>query len=210
MPPTKWQRRRIALLAGVAALATLFGYLVDGSHILRRLEQQTVDARFAIRGTEPSRAAGVVLVEIDEATFDYLRNRGLHARWPFPRRYDARVIDALHRAGAGVIAVDLQLTEPSRRLDDNALIEAIGRAGNVVLSTTEVGPGGAPPCSAANRHWGARGAAANTSMIPDSDGVLREMQHSINGLKTFPVAVAEAKSGDAVPRPSSAAPKSRC
>ena len=199
MPLVKWQRLRIALLVGVAALAALFGYVVDGSHILRRLERQTVDARFAIRGTEPSRAAGVVLVEVDEATFDYLRNRGLHARWPFPRRYDARVIDALHQAGAGVIAVNLQFTEPSRRLDDNALIKAIGRAGGVVLSTTEVGPGGITAVLGGESTLGRVGAtAANTSAIPDGDGVLRDMQHSINGLKTFPVAVAEAKRGGTV------------
>ena len=39
MPLVKWQRLRIALLVGVAALAALFGYVVDGSHILRRLQR---------------------------------------------------------------------------------------------------------------------------------------------------------------------------
>jgi CHASE2 domain-containing sensor protein len=200
MPPAIWQgRRRIALLAAVAALGAGLGILAHATHTMRRLEQQTVDARFQIRGAKSSRAAGVVLVEVDEATFNYLRNRGLHAQWPFPRRYDARVIDALRRVGAGVIAVDLQFTEPSNRFDDNALIAAIGRAGGVVLSTTEVGPSGGTAVLGGElvlRRVGAT--AANTSAIPDGDGVLRSMQYSIDGLRTFPVAVAEAKSGHAV------------
>ena len=85
----------------------------------------------------------MVLVDIDAATFNYFRDRNLPAQWPFPRRDHARVIEQLHRAGAKVIAFDVQFTEPTDPADDNALIEAIGRAGNMVLSTTEVGPHGA-------------------------------------------------------------------
>jgi CHASE2 domain-containing sensor protein len=195
-----WKRRRAALLLAVALIAAGLAILAHDNHLLRRLEQQTIDARFQIRGEEHSRAAGVVLVKIDEATFDYLRNRDLHARWPFPRRYDARVIDELRGAGAKVIAFDVQFTEQSNRIDDNALIEAIGRAGNVVLSTSEVGPHGSTAVLGGNevvRGLGAR--VGNTSAIPDSDGVLRSMQHSINGLETFGVAVAEVDTGQSVP-----------
>ncbi|HSS04376.1 MAG TPA: CHASE2 domain-containing protein [Solirubrobacterales bacterium] len=195
-----WQRRRAALLLAVAFLAAGFGVLAHSNHLLHRPEQQTVDVRFQIRGTERSKTAGVALVYIDDATFNYLRNRNLHARWPFPRRYDARVIDRLQRAGAKVIAFDVQFTEPSDRVDDNALIEAIGRARKVVLSTTEVGPHGGTSVLGGNevlRRLGAR--AGNTSKIPDSDGVLRNTQYSINGLKSFGVVVAEADTGRAVP-----------
>jgi CHASE2 domain-containing sensor protein len=195
-----WKRRRAALLLAVALIAAGLAILAHGNHLLRRLEQQTIDARFQIRGEERSRASGVVLVKIDEATFDYLRNRGLHARWPFPRRYDARVIDELRGAGAKVIAFDVQFTEQSDRIDDDALIEAVGRAGNVVLSTSEVGPHGSTAVLGGNqvlRQLGAR--VGNTSAIPDSDGVLRNTQHSINGLKTFGVVVAEADAGEPVP-----------
>jgi CHASE2 domain-containing sensor protein len=138
----------------------------------------------------------VVLVKIDESTFNYLRDHHLHARWPFPRRYDARVIDRLDRAGAKVIAVDVQFTEPSNRADDNALIRAVDRAGGVVLSTSEVGPHGTTAVlggESALHRLGAR--AANTSAIPDSDGVLRNTRYSIAGLTSFAVAVAEAETG---------------
>jgi CHASE2 domain-containing sensor protein len=202
MPQALWKRRRAALLLAVALIAGGLGVLAHDAHLLRRLEQQTIDARFQIRGIEPARASGVVLVNVDESTFNYLRDHHLHARWPFPRRYDARVIDALHRAGARVIAVDIQFTEPSNRVDDNALIRAVGRAGGVVLSTSEVGPHGTTAVlggDAVLSRVGAR--AANTSAIPDSDGVLRSTRYSVAGLRSFAVAVAEADTGRPV-RPS--------
>ena len=55
---------------------------------------------------------------------------------PIPFYRDAfRMIDRLKQDGARVIAYDVQFTEPTVVAEDNALIEAIGRAGNVVLST---------------------------------------------------------------------------
>ncbi|HEY0390381.1 MAG TPA: CHASE2 domain-containing protein, partial [Solirubrobacterales bacterium] len=202
MPQALWKRRRAALLLAVALLAGGLGVLAHGAHLLRRLEQQTIDARFQIRGIERSRAAGLVLVNIDESTFNYLRDHHLHARWPFPRRYDARVIDELRRAGTKVIAVDVQFTEPSNRADDNALIRAVGRVGGVVLSTSEVGPRGTTAVLGGDAVLGRLGArAANTSAIPDSDGALRNTRYSIAGLRSFAVAVAEADTGRPV-RPS--------
>jgi CHASE2 domain-containing sensor protein/predicted Ser/Thr protein kinase len=195
-----WQRRKATLLLAVALVAAGLGALAYTSHLLRRPEQQTIDARFQIRGAEPHRTAGLVLVSIDSTTFNYFRNHNLHAQWPFPRRYHARVIDELHRAGAKVIAFDVQFTEPTDPVDDDALIEAVGHAHNMVLSTTEVGTRGSTDVLGGEevlREVDAR--AANTSVIPDSDGVIRNTQYSIGGLKTFGVAVAEADSGRPVP-----------
>jgi CHASE2 domain-containing sensor protein/predicted Ser/Thr protein kinase len=195
-----WQRRKAVLLLAVALIAAGLGTLAYTNHLLRRPEQETIDARFQIRGTERHRTAGLVLVNIDAATFNYFRNRNMQAQWPFPRRYHARVIDELHRAGAKVIAFDVQFTEPTDQADDNALIEAVAHAHNVVLSTTEVGPHGSTDVLGGEevlRQVDAR--AANTSVIPDSDGVIRNMQYSIGGLKTFGVTVAEADIGRTVP-----------
>ncbi len=195
-----WQRRKAALLLAVALIAASLGTLAYTNHLLRRPEQLTIDARFQIRGTERQRTAGVVLVNIDETTFNYLRNHNLPAPFPFPRRYDARVIDELHRAGAKVIAYDVEFSHPTDTADDNALIEAIGYAGNMVLATSEVGAHGNTPLLGGDevlRRVGAH--AGETTLISDSDGVARNMQYSILGLKTFGVAVAEADTGRAVP-----------
>jgi len=47
-----WHRRRVALLLAVALVAAGLGTLASSKHLLRRTEQQTVDARFQIRGTD--------------------------------------------------------------------------------------------------------------------------------------------------------------
>ena len=59
-------------------------------------------------------------------------------QWPFPRSLHARLIDRLREDGAKAIAYDVQFTEPTVPSEDNALIQAVDRAGNVVLATTEV------------------------------------------------------------------------
>jgi adenylate cyclase len=193
------RRRRAALLLVVAAVAAGVGVLAYETHLLRRPEFQTIDARFDIRGSEPHRTAGLVVVGIDDQTFNYFRNRKLPAQWPFPRRYHARVIEQLHRAGAKVIALDLQFTEESDEADDNALIEAVAKAGDVVLATTEVLPGGRTNVLGGDEVLHSIGGrAANTTLVPDSDGVLRRMQYSLGGLKTFGVVAAEVASGHAI------------
>ncbi len=188
------------LLLGVALIASGLGALAFTQHLLRRPELQTIDARFQIRGADRKRIGSLVLVNVDSTTFSDFRNQNLHAQWPFPRRYHARIIDELHRAGARVIAFDVQFTEQTDPADDNALIEAVGHAGHMVLSTTEVGPHGTTDVLGGEevlRQLGAR--AGNTNVIPDSDGVIRNTQYSIDGLRTFGVAIAEADTGRPVP-----------
>lgn len=62
-------RQRLALALAVALLAFGLAVAARETHLLRRPEQLTIDARFQIRGTEHSKAAGVVLVDINAATF---------------------------------------------------------------------------------------------------------------------------------------------
>ena len=91
--------RRVLLLLAVAALAGAAAVVVHQRHSLRRAEQLALDARYAIRGTDRQKVAGIVLVNVDDRTFSEFRDEGLQAQWPFPRRYHARVIDRLRRAG---------------------------------------------------------------------------------------------------------------
>ena len=80
-----------------------------------------MDARFAIRG-DLAPPEGVVIVGIDEASFTELGEQ-----WPFPRSLHGEAIKELHRAGARVIAYDVQFTEPSNPADDQALADAVAR-----------------------------------------------------------------------------------
>ena len=125
-------RLRLGLFLGVGVAAAAIAFAADAVGILDSQEQSTVDVRFSIRGAHGA-PRGIVLVGIDDVTFNEL---GL--RWPFPRRLHAQVIDRLRKAGAKVIAYDIQFTEQTDAADDNALVTAVGRAGNVVLSTTAV------------------------------------------------------------------------
>jgi serine/threonine protein kinase/CHASE2 domain-containing sensor protein len=192
--------RKGALLLLVALVSAGLALLARDGHLLRRAEQQTVDIRFQVRGAEPSLARGVVLVLVDDSTFNRLRDSGRPSHWPFPRRYHARVIDRLRHAGARTIALDFQFTEPTDVADDNALIEAVGRAGDVVLSTTAVAPGGGTAVLGGDRVLRRLGARpGNTSVVADSDGVIRTMRYSVNGLRSFAVVAAETASGRPVP-----------
>ncbi len=187
--------RRLRLLIFISTAVALIAvvqvaYFAD---ILEGAELDTVDSRFEIRGTQGA-PPDVVLVGIDDVTFGELQQR-----WPFPRSMHADAVDALREAGAKVIAYDVQFTEPTRPREDNALIDAVAKAGNVVLSTTEVNARGGSNVfggDALLREIGAR--AANSNFSNDSDGVIRRLPYEVDGMTSFGVASAEEYTGQKV------------
>lgn len=190
-------RLKLAALVIAAAVAVAAGVTTYAAGAWPGLEAQTLDARFGVRGPVhlPS---DVVVVGIDDKTFD-AAPAGLGHAWPLPRRFDAGVIDRLRADGARVIAFDVQFTEPTDPADDNALFDAVARAGNVVLATTEVDAAGQTDVlggSANLRAAHAVAAAANTPA--DADRVIRRYPYRIIGLPSFATAVARA-AGHPVP-----------
>ena len=96
-------------LAGlvVATLVTLaLTGLASLSGMLGSLERASLSTRYSLRHVP--RPTGIVVVKIDDESFDELATR-----WPFPRSFHARAIDKLHAAGAKEIVYDVQFTEPS-------------------------------------------------------------------------------------------------
>src|SRR3954463_275150 len=127
------RRLRAALILGVGALVTTLALVLALTDPLRQLELETIDALFGPSGGRPA-PPQVVDIHIDDRTFDELGEQ-----WPFPRGMHGVVIDRLRRAGAKVIAYDVQFTEPTVEREDAAIINATTRAGSrVVLATTEV------------------------------------------------------------------------
>ncbi len=186
------RRREVALLI-VVIVAAATGIVTQATNLMRTLELQTVDARFTVRGAQPA-PDNIALVQIDDRTFTELG-----VQWPFPRSLHARLIDRLSEAGAKVIAVDIQFTEPTTPRQDNALVESVARADGVVLSTTETDKRGHSRIfgsEAIVREIGAR--AANTVLVPEPGGKFRKMHYEVDGLVTFGVAVAEAATGEAI------------
>jgi adenylate cyclase len=185
------RRRELAILL-VAAAAAAIGVVAYATHLMRALEQQSVDARFSVRGQQ-EQPDEFALVEVDDRTFSELG-----VQWPYPRSEHARVIDRLREAGAKAIAVDIQFTEPTTPKEDNALVESVARAGGVVLSTTETDRGESRIFGGEEvvHEIGAR--AANTVVEPDAGGVIRKMHYEIDGLVSFGVAVAEAAGAEKI------------
>ena len=161
--------------------------------VLGSFENASIDARFELRPA--ARANDVVVVGIDDQTFNHL-----NLQWPFPRRLDAQAIDRLRADGARTIVYDVQFTEPSDPADDNALYDAIARARNVVLATSETNAAGhtnvlGGDANLARAH--SRAAAAN--LPADGGGVVRRYLHDVNGLDSLAVAAAQRFSGRPVP-----------
>jgi len=200
MGRSRSQRRKIIGLLAVAVLAGGVGIIAYATHLLRRSELQTIDARFSIRGSERT-PSEIVLVEVDNNTFQELTKLRRRAEWPFPRRYDAEVIDRVRAAGAQTIAMDIEFAHATDEADDLALFEAIGRAhGKTVLAATEVGPHGETEILGGAEHLQEAGArAAEALLTQDSDGAVRRFGYSYRELRSFPVVSAEVATAHPVP-----------
>jgi adenylate cyclase len=177
-------RRRLGVVAAALA-AVLIALAASATGVLDRIEGQTQDARFAVRGERP--ATDVAVVAIDAQSINALN------RWPIRRVWHARAVDALRKARVKGVAYDVQFTEPSGRdADDLALFEAVARAKGTVLSTTEVDEKGRTNVLGGDENLKAVGArAANTSTPVDTGAVVRRVYFDIDGLETFAVAAAE-------------------
>ncbi len=186
----RWRRsgRRLRLLMFVGTALVLTGFVLAAylTDVLEGSELDTIDARFAIRG-DLDPPEDVVIVGIGEASF-----KELGEQWPFPRSLHAEAIKQLRRAGARVIAYDVQFTEASTPVDDQALADAVAKAGNVVLATTVVDDRGRSNVfggPAVLRQLRTR--AAHAGYETDGGRVVRRMSPELDRLETFPVAAVE-------------------
>jgi CHASE2 domain-containing sensor protein len=160
----------------VAAAAAGAAELVD---LLPGLEQETIVKRFERRDPRP--APNLLIVAIDDKTFSDMK-----LQWPFPRRWHARAIDRLRRDGARTIVYDVQFTEPTKVYDDNALINAVDRAHDVVLATAETDEHGRTNVLGGPEVVKSVGAKVGASNLPEGrGGVLQRVEHTHAGLPTL-------------------------
>ena len=184
------------MLAAVALFALGLVVLLDTTGALDRAELSSVDARFEIRG---ARAVpnDVVVVGIDDVTFNELRER-----WQFGRRTFARALNGVAADKPKAIVYDVQFTEQSDDPDaDEALAQATFDAGNVVLSTTEVGPKGEHAVFGGKKFTDTVKARVGNGLLPEgSSGALRRVPYEIDHLKTLSVVAVERATGKPVDR----------
>jgi serine/threonine protein kinase/CHASE2 domain-containing sensor protein len=177
--------RRILALLTVALLAGGAGVAARCTGVLGSLGRDSVDARFSVRASHgPPR--NVVVVGIDNDSLGDL------PRYPFSRRLHARVLEALHAAGARLIVYDVSFDRPTTRGADDVLFEAARRASPVIFATSLISPSGRTQVLGGDSNLasiGDRAAAAN--LLPDGDGTLRHVLGHVNGLPTLALAVGE-------------------
>ena len=106
------------LLAAGIALVCLGSFL----RVFDLYELQTYDWRFKLRGPRPV-SDRIVHIDIWNDTLTAL------GAWPFERIYHAKLIDALHSAGAKAVVFDVIFAEP--RPGDEEVVESAAAAGNV-------------------------------------------------------------------------------
>jgi CHASE2 domain-containing sensor protein len=160
----------------VAAAAAGAAELVD---LLPGIEQETIVKRFERRDPRP--APNLLVVAIDDKTFS-----DLNEQWPFRRRRHARAIDVLRRDGARAIVYDVQFTEQTTVYDDNALINAVDRADDIVLATAETNERGETNVLGGPTLLKEIGAHVGASNLPEGrGGVLQRVEYSHGGLPTL-------------------------
>jgi signal transduction histidine kinase len=128
--------RRRRTLAGLVLIAAGLVVVLMVTNWLGALELVTVDARFAVRGTQAGRAKPVVIIAIDAKSLAAL------GQFPLRRHFYADAVDRVRRDGARLVVVDVELIDPSVPAEDNALIEGLRRAPGTILTTAYTGPHG--------------------------------------------------------------------
>ena len=194
------RRLRRTLLAGVALFAVAMVVLLDATNAFDRAELTSVDTRFKIRGERPV-PKDVVVVGIDDVTFDELKER-----WVFSRLTFARALAGVARDHPKAIAYDVEFVEDTgnsvKAIEaDNALVNATRHAGNVVLSATAVSSRGTTNVFGGLEAQKYAKATIGNGLLPEgTGGVLRRVPYTIDGLRTLSVATVELATGRRVDR----------
>lgn len=136
---------------------------------------------------------GATIVAIDEPSF-----AAIGRQWPWPRSEHARLVEALRRAGARAIALDIVFADPSTPDEDAALAAAMGP--DVVLAAEETVIETPQATERLEIHplpaLVAAGAAAGIASVAlDGDATLRRMPAYPDGFAARALAAA----GDPVP-----------
>ncbi|MGH7493424.1 MAG: CHASE2 domain-containing protein [bacterium] len=111
--------------------AILAATLLSVTTSFENLELKSYDWRFSLRGPISVNNDDIVIVALDQQTFDDLAYRP-----PLPRTFYAKLIDNLTRAQARLIVFDVLFTEPSQNDtgEDGALAQAAARSQRVVFA----------------------------------------------------------------------------
>ena len=121
-PPLKAWAERFGLALLLLVLVVAFSFIP----VVRDSELRLTDTFFQL-APAPAQHSAVVLVLIDDES---LRQYG---RWPWSREILGRLISNIAGSGAGVIGLDVLLSEPQSAAADAALQNALSATGRAVI-----------------------------------------------------------------------------
>lgn len=125
------KRYPLWLIASIIFGITLITLILQLIPAIHGLELKTIDWRFQWRGPLTIEQSPIVIVTIDDQSYE-----SLQTQWPWPRHFYANVIENLTEAGAKVIGLDVILDSPDGhgKASDLRLAAAIDSLKNVVLA----------------------------------------------------------------------------
>jgi adenylate cyclase len=181
-------RNRTLALGGLTFILLAFLTIFQVGQVL---ENSWLDLLLTWRGPQPA-PANLLIVGIDEPSFQEFRRP-----WPWPRRLHAALVQRLHAAGARLIVFDVIFADPTTPEDDDALAQAMHRAGNVILAedldtvkdprfSRKILVQPIRPLREAALALGQAG------IKPDPDGVVRRFQARLEGWETLAAVSAKA------------------
>ncbi len=122
-------RNRIGF-AGACIIAIVLAAFLSQISFFNNLEQKVSDVEFRLRGPLADKDTSIVIVGLDDPTF-----QSLNISPPFPRSLYAEFIRNLNEAGARIIIFDLLFPEPDENpAQDEELAQAARESGNVIFA----------------------------------------------------------------------------
>ncbi|WP_299196750.1 CHASE2 and HATPase_c domain-containing protein [uncultured Erythrobacter sp.] len=151
------------------ALSVLGAIALQSSEATQRIDNQLLDKVSAL--ARPAFSDDIAIVAIDDTSLEAVGS------WPWPRSVHAELVNQLSDAGARLIVLDVLFIEASTPQEDQALADAIDRAGNVVLphsfaARVNAQTGVDPLMPLAQLERAAAG-IGHVAAFPDADGILR-------------------------------------
>jgi adenylate cyclase len=135
---------RWALAAGFTLASALLAGALGRTDLVQQLELRTYDTRLRAVATGEGPPPAIVQVLIDDHSIRQLEP--IVGRWPWPRMVHAVLVDFLARGPATLVVYDVLFSEEAMgtadiggttwtgRESDDALVESVARAGNVILA----------------------------------------------------------------------------